>query len=81
MMMVTQNIKHFQMVLIFSEDRSEGNGGSGRPAYGCQVTIHSEHEKQLKKQLRRDEKKIDRWKGKEEESDAGFNPQELRANR
>ncbi len=35
-----------------------GSGQSVRPAYGSQVVIHSEHEKQLKKFFRKEEKRM-----------------------
>ncbi|XP_071112657.1 activating signal cointegrator 1 complex subunit 3-like [Haliotis cracherodii] len=54
-----------------------------RPTYGCQVTIQSEEEKQLMKQIRREEKKLSKRDGKkvEEEGKKAFNPLEMRAQR
>ncbi|XP_041352458.1 activating signal cointegrator 1 complex subunit 3-like [Gigantopelta aegis] len=56
-----------------------------RPAYGCQVTIQTEDEKLLKKQIRKEEKKISRRDGRkvEDGSDQGmdFDPQKMRTQR
>lgn len=62
--------------------RKKGDGGN-KPAYGCQVTVQTEQERKLMKQLRKDEKKFDKKGGwQEEEGDvASFNPQELRSQR
>ncbi|KAL5010843.1 hypothetical protein ScPMuIL_013148 [Solemya velum] len=54
-----------------------------RSNYGCQVTIQSEQEKQIMKQMRREEKKQDKrfFKGDGEDFDQSFNPADLRAQR
>ncbi|XP_013390155.1 activating signal cointegrator 1 complex subunit 3-like, partial [Lingula anatina] len=60
---------------------------SARPNYGCQVTIQSEGEKQLRKQLRREEKKMSKLDNKKLQEDEplmqalGFDPEILRAQR
>ncbi|XP_077018605.1 activating signal cointegrator 1 complex subunit 3 isoform X5 [Tamandua tetradactyla] len=63
-------------------------GENAKPNYGCQVTIHSEQEKQLMKQYRREEKRIARREKKAGEdgevSGEGlmcFDPKELRMQR
>ncbi|TMS11043.1 Activating signal cointegrator 1 complex subunit 3 [Larimichthys crocea] len=62
------------------------SGEVAKPAYGCQVTIHSEQEKQMMKMYRREEKR-ERKRGKGiddgESSDAvmPFDPREMRAQR
>ncbi|XP_052242448.1 activating signal cointegrator 1 complex subunit 3-like [Dreissena polymorpha] len=56
--------------------------GSSKPAYGCQVVIQSEQEKAMLKQLRREEKKLDKRGGRaEDSSELTFVPAELRAQR
>ncbi|XP_049753918.1 activating signal cointegrator 1 complex subunit 3 isoform X2 [Elephas maximus indicus] len=63
-------------------------GENARPSYGCQVTIHSEQEKQLMKQYRREEKRIARREKKfgEDGEVSGeaimyFDPKEMRIQR
>lgn len=55
-----------------------------RPAYGCQVFIQSEQEKQQIKQARKEERKLNRLAGKDDNTDEeelDFDPVELRAKR
>lgn len=55
-----------------------------RPIYGCQVLVQSEQEKQQMKQARKEEKKLNRLVGKDEntdDEDIDFDPVELRAKR
>lgn len=61
-------------------------GENAKPNYGCQVTIHSEQEKQLIKQYRREEKRIARREKKAGEDEVlegpmCFDPKELRMHR
>lgn len=63
----------------------EASGEMTKPAYGCQVTIQSEQEKQMMKMYRREEKR-ERKRGKgtdDDSSDAGltFDPREMRLQR
>lgn len=64
----------------------EVSGEVTKPTYGCQVTIHSEQEKQIMKIYRREEKR-ERKRGKgTDESDSSdgvmpFDPREMRAQR
>lgn len=74
-------------VLVFPPDVGRKVSGEvAKPAYGCQVTIHSEQEKQMMKMYRREEKR-ERKRGKGiddgESSDAvmPFDPREMRAQR
>ncbi|KAK3097478.1 hypothetical protein FSP39_009969 [Pinctada imbricata] len=66
--------------------RTKADGGNkpavSKPAYGCQVTIHTEDEKKIMKMMRKEEKK-DRRRQDEEEEEVGFmfNPQQLKAQR
>lgn len=56
--------------------------GSSRPAYGCQVTVQTRQEKELLKQIRKEEKKFDKPGSRGDEgSENAFNPAELRAHR
>lgn len=63
----------------------EASGEMTKPAYGCQVTIQSEQEKQMMKMYRREEKRErKRGKGTDDDfSDAGltFDPREMRLQR
>lgn len=55
-----------------------------KPNYGCQVFVHSEQEKLLMKQVRKDEKKMNKLMTKEEElelEEETFDPIELRRKR
>lgn len=58
---------------------------SQRPNYGCQVLVQSEEERQLKKQARRDEKKLQRILNKlepeDDEEEFQFDPVDLRIKR
>ncbi|KAM9353179.1 activating signal cointegrator 1 complex subunit 3 [Symphorus nematophorus] len=70
----------------YPPDVSRKVGGEVKPAYGCQVTIQSEQEKQMMKMYRREEKRErKRGKGTDESdlSDAfvSFDPREMRAQR
>lgn len=62
------------------------SGEVTKPTFGCQVTIHSEQEKQMMKTYRREEKR-ERKKGKgTDDSDSldaimPFDPREMRAQR
>ena len=59
--------------------------GPARPNYGCQVTVQSEEEKALMKQMRKEEKKINKLLSKagveEEEEEFVFDPIDLRTKR
>ncbi|KAK3578446.1 hypothetical protein CHS0354_037424 [Potamilus streckersoni] len=72
-------------ITLVPEDKvSQSNrnkGDSSRPAYGCQVTVQSEKEKQLAKQFRKEEKKMKTGKQDDSGQPMTFNPQELRAQR
>uniref|UniRef100_A0A4W3HS74 Activating signal cointegrator 1 complex subunit 3 n=1 Tax=Callorhinchus milii TaxID=7868 RepID=A0A4W3HS74_CALMI len=75
-----------KMVLIITETSKKGFGGNAQPVYGCQVTVHSEQEKQLLKQYRREEKRHARRERKEEGEFSGeafqlFDPKDLRLQR
>ncbi|KAI1885583.1 hypothetical protein AGOR_G00205300 [Albula goreensis] len=69
------------------EAARKGSGDGNKPAYGCQVTIQSEQEKQLMKLYRREEKRERKRERRADESDfpsdAGlhFDPKELRLQR
>ncbi|XP_067883001.1 activating signal cointegrator 1 complex subunit 3 isoform X3 [Heterodontus francisci] len=67
------------------DSSKKGLGGNAQPIYGCQVTVHSEQEKQLLKQHRREEKRrAMREKNEGEFSGDGlqnFDPKELRLQR
>ncbi|XP_039287809.1 activating signal cointegrator 1 complex subunit 3-like [Nilaparvata lugens] len=54
-----------------------------RPTYGCQVVVQSEHEKQLKKLVRKEEKKVNKMAAGREanDSDEEIDIMELRAKR
>jgi activating signal cointegrator complex subunit 3 len=55
-----------------------------RPNYGCQVVVQSEQERLLLKQVRKEEKKINKSVNRNDEEDVEepeFNPIELRAKR
>ncbi|XP_021913277.1 activating signal cointegrator 1 complex subunit 3 isoform X2 [Zootermopsis nevadensis] len=55
-----------------------------RPNYGCQVVVQSEQEKHLLKQVRKEEKKLNKAINRNDEEDVEepeFNPVELRAKR
>ncbi len=58
-----------------------------RPAYGCQVLVQSEEERILRKQMRKEEKKLNRLLERtdanddEEESELRFDPVDLRTKR
>lgn len=55
-----------------------------RPNYGCQVVVQSEQEKQVLKQVRKEEKKFNKVvnrNGEEDVEEPEFNPVELRAKR
>lgn len=73
--------------LNYPADGSRKAGGeSSKPAYGCQVTILSEQEKQLMKVSRREEKRDKKRDRRIEDGDAAdpsfyFDPKELRAQR
>lgn len=74
-------------VLVFPPDVSRKVSGEvTKPNYGCQVTIHSEQEKQMMKMYRREEKR-ERKRGKgTDDSDCSdavmpFDPREMRAQR
>lgn len=74
-------------VLVFPPDVSRKVSGEvTKPTYGCQVTIHSEQEKQMMKMYRREEKR-ERKRGKgTDDSDFSdavmtFDPREMRAQR
>ncbi|XP_048883103.1 activating signal cointegrator 1 complex subunit 3 [Brienomyrus brachyistius] len=65
-----------------------GGAEGGKPAYGCQVTIQSEQEKQMLKLFRREEKRERKRERRVEEGDASgseasfhFDPKELRLQR
>ena len=62
-----------------------GDVGPSRPNYGCQVTVQSEEEKALMKQMRKEEKKINKLLSKagveEEEEEFVFDPIDLRTKR
>ncbi|XP_035527998.1 activating signal cointegrator 1 complex subunit 3 [Morone saxatilis] len=71
----------------YPSDVSRKVGGEvSKPTYGCQVTIHSEQEKQMMKMYRRGEKR-ERKRGKgTDDSDSSdavmpFDPKEMRAQR
>ena len=59
--------------------------GPSRPNYGCQVTVQSEEEKALMKQMRKEEKKINKLLHKaepdEDEEEFVFDPIDLRTKR
>ena len=59
--------------------------GPVRPNFGCQVTVQSEEEKALVKQIRKEEKKINKLLTKtgvdEEEEEFVFNPLDMRTKR
>ena len=62
----------------------EREAGPARPNYGCQVTVQSEEEKALLKQMRKEEKKINKLLSKagvEEEEEFVFDPIDLRTKR
>ena len=63
----------------------EREAGPARPNYGCQVTVQSEDEKALLKQMRKEEKKINKLLSKagaeEEEEEFVFDPIDLRTKR
>uniref|UniRef100_H3AWC7 Helicase ATP-binding domain-containing protein n=1 Tax=Latimeria chalumnae TaxID=7897 RepID=H3AWC7_LATCH len=70
------------------ENSKKGSGENTKPAYGCQVTVQSEQEKQLMKQYRREEKRNARRekRGGEDGELYGdglmqFDPKELRMQR
>lgn len=74
-------------VLVFPPDMGRKVSGEvTKPTYGCQVTIHSEQEKQMMKMYRREEKR-ERKRGKgTDDSDSSdavmtFDPREMRAQR
>lgn len=53
-----------------------------RPAYGCNVIVQTEKEIQMLKQVRKDEKRLQKHKGADDDdSDSDFDPLELRAKR
>ncbi|KAJ8290873.1 hypothetical protein GJAV_G00018670 [Gymnothorax javanicus] len=67
--------------------RKVGSGEGGKPAYGCQVTIQSEQEKQLLKLQRREEKRERKRERRTDDADGPldigfhFDPKELRLQR
>ncbi|KAJ8288293.1 hypothetical protein COCON_G00009520 [Conger conger] len=74
--------------LSYLPESARKTGGDGsKPAYGCQVTIHSEQEKQLLKLQRREEKRERKRDRRVDDPDlpmdSGFNfdPKELRLHR
>ena len=58
-----------------------------RPTYGCQIMVQSEEEKRLRKQIRKEEKKINKIMSNveggddEDEEDFQFDPIDLRTKR
>ncbi|XP_006824124.2 activating signal cointegrator 1 complex subunit 3-like [Saccoglossus kowalevskii] len=60
-----------------------GDGDVSKPTFGCQVTIQTEKEKQLRKQYMKEEKKSARKDARMEENDFmdDFDPQQLRLQR
>ncbi|XP_062896378.1 activating signal cointegrator 1 complex subunit 3 [Mobula hypostoma] len=71
----------------YLQDTSKkGLVGNSQPIYGCQVTVHSEQEKQLLKQCRKEEKRQAKREKKDEGEFSGdgpqyFDPKELRIQR
>ncbi|KAJ8354135.1 hypothetical protein SKAU_G00217020 [Synaphobranchus kaupii] len=69
------------------ETARKGSGDGNKPAYGCQVTIQSEQEKQLMKLQRREEKRDRKRERRVDEADLPpdssfhFDPKELRSHR
>lgn len=64
----------------------KGLGGNSQPIYGCQITVHSEQEKQLLKLCRKEEKRLAKREKKDEGEFSGdalqcFDPKELRLQR
>lgn len=65
-------------------DARKASGDGAKPAYGCQVTIQSEQERQMMKMQRREERKEKR-RGRGPEEGEGpdaalpFDPREMRA--
>lgn len=77
--------QHMVIVLSLLSALREASGEMTKPAYGCQVTIQSEQEKQMLKMYRREEKR-ERKRGKgtdDDATDAGltFDPREMRLQR
>lgn len=78
---------YYMFVLVFpSHVCRKVSGEVTKPTYGCQVTIHSEQEKQMMKMYRREEKR-ERKRGKgTDDSDTSdavmpFDPREMRVQR
>lgn len=78
--------KLYKLHVLYSHTALAGE--TGRPNYGCQVTVQSEQEKQLMKQYRREEKrnaKREKRVGEDGEIAGegliGFDPKELRMQR
>lgn len=73
--------------LSYLQDASKkGLGGNSQPIYGCQITVHSEQEKQLLKLCRKEEKRLAKREKKDEGEFSGdalqcFDPKELRLQR
>ncbi|XP_035275988.1 activating signal cointegrator 1 complex subunit 3 [Anguilla anguilla] len=69
------------------EAARKGSGDGSKPAYGCQVTIQSEQEKQLMRLQRREEKRERKREKRPDDADAPpdpgfhFDPKELRLHR
>ncbi|KAL4233009.1 activating signal cointegrator 1 complex subunit [Mactra antiquata] len=64
-----------------SFQRPKLEGSASRPGYGCQVTIQSEREKAMLKQLRKEERKLDKYNNVDDNNDKEFNPAHLSAQR
>ncbi|XP_072018769.1 LOW QUALITY PROTEIN: activating signal cointegrator 1 complex subunit 3-like [Amphiura filiformis] len=76
--------RHLEVSHRVSENKKDRQ--APRPAYGSQVTIQSEQEKELSKQIRREEKKLARKEGRNgfaetPSSSNEFDPQYLRRQR
>ncbi|XP_071801677.1 activating signal cointegrator 1 complex subunit 3-like [Asterias amurensis] len=80
---LVQAASHNQMSQIITDGKRERQA---RPVYGCQVVIQSEQEKELNKQIRREEKKFARQEarsgsGQGSAEEPFFDPQYLRMQR
>ncbi|VDI49942.1 activating signal cointegrator complex subunit 3 [Mytilus galloprovincialis] len=77
-----QNRKQIIKTALMEEEnaKKKTEAGFSRPTYGCQVTIQSEDEKRLMKQMRKDEKRGDRPRTDDMES-FNFDPKTMRMQR
>ena len=79
-----QNKMSMKAEIVSAAASLAGDVGPSRPNYGCQVTVQSEEEKALHKQMRKEEKKINKLLSKagvEEEEELEFDPVDLRTKR